>query len=212
MQPRVAAKHLHRAVEPENAAAPPSPTPAAIRPMPASGAQHDCGDRGKLSDFEQAQQRSDADYSEHEDHEANDEDGQRDGEQQWQQEQNVDRGQSAKRQQRGRGIAKAVVIFPAAQPGFGAQFPRQSPRLAERGRNILLASPRRMSFIEIGGVVGDDIVDLPRRKPGEPIAENRQEGDAVHSGSPSNWLTASVNARHSRFCAAKAARPLDVRR
>ena len=104
------------------------------------------------------------------------------------------------------------MIFPAAQPGFGAQFPRQPPGIAKCGGHLLLASPGRMGFVEIGGVVGEDIVDLPGREPGESIAKDAQEGDAVHQVPPSNWLTASVNARHSRFCATNAARPAEVSR
>jgi hypothetical protein len=73
------------------------------------------------------------------------------------------------------------VIFPVAQPGFGAQFPRQSPGIAERGSHLRLASPGGLGLIEIGHVVGEDIVDLPRRKSGEPVIENGQESDAVHS-------------------------------
>ena len=88
----------------------------------------------------------------------------------------------------------------------------EAPPTDKRRGYILFAARGRTGFIEIGGVVGEDIVDLRRRKPGEPIAEDSQEGDAVHFGSPSSWLTASANARHSRFCATKAARPLDVSR
>jgi hypothetical protein len=37
-----------------------------------------------------------------------------------------------------------------------------------------------VGFIEIGDVVGENVVDLPGRKPVETIAEDVQEGVAVH--------------------------------
>lgn len=133
-----------------------------------------------MPDFEKAQQQSDADDPEHEDHQAHDDHGQHHGEQQWQQEQDIDRRQPAQRQQYGRRITDAAMIFPAAQPALGTQFPRQPPWIAKRGGHLLLASPGGIGFVEIGDVVGEDVVDLAGRKPIETIAEHAHEGVAVH--------------------------------
>ena len=45
-------------------------------------------------------------------------------------------------------------------------------QLALSGGHLVLATPGGLGFIEIGDVIGEDIVDLLRRKPGEPIVED----------------------------------------
>ena len=75
-----------------------------------------------MCDLEKAEQQAGADHPEHEHHKAGNEQDQHDGKQQRQQQQQIDRRKAAERQQRRRGIAQAVMILPAAEPGFGAQL------------------------------------------------------------------------------------------
>jgi len=174
MQPRVIAELFTTAFRPNNSNAPIPPL-AVINPMPAKSAQHDLSDRRSMCDLEKAEQQAGADHPEHEHHKAGNEQDQHDGKQQRQQQQQIDRRKAAERQQRRRGIAQAVMILPAAEPGFGAQFACQPPRIAECCRDTLLGPPRSARLLEISGVVSQDIIDVFCRKPGEPVPERAED-------------------------------------
>ncbi len=163
-------------------------------------------------EMQYAHQQPRAHRGDHRQHRGEDRGQHRHQQQQWQQEQQIHRRESGERQQRRGEIAEAAMALPAPEPAFGAQLAGETAGIAERARDIFLAPSAGARLVEIGGVVGEDVLDLRSRHPREPLPEQAQEHLPVHSRSPSKSPTAATKPRHSRFCACSAARPRGVRR
>ena len=60
------------------------------------------------------------------------------------------------------------MVLPSAQSRLGAQLARQPSGVAKRGSDLLLRPAGGAGLLEMGGVVGQDVVDLGRGQPASP--------------------------------------------
>ncbi len=107
---------------------------------------------------------------------------------------------------------RAAALLPAAQFALGGDFLAELQRIAQGGRDIVLAASRRGGVAEMGLIVRHDVGDLIGGKSPQTLAQAGDEQHARHDASPSIFSTEAMKLFHSSRWAERVLRPASVKR
>ncbi|BAB49606.1 mlr2485 [Mesorhizobium japonicum MAFF 303099] len=179
-----------------------------------SGADEEASQREREGSARLEQQRGenglDAEHADGDERDAKPERKHDRRDEQRQQEDDVDEGKAGQGDRRRQHVRHAPMRFETAQTRLGAQLAGDPCRITERRRDLRFAAARGIG--EMGGIVANNILDLPRRQAGKSLSQRAQEGVPGHGKSSRSLSTAPAKERQSRRWASKACWPSGVSR
>src|SRR5215813_7145011 len=127
--------------------------------------------------------------------------------------------QCQKAEQKGKEVGRRACFLPEPKSHFCTQFARKAHGIAQRLCDFDLAPTLGQAFVEMAGIVAEELVDFSRRQTGQATAQGVQKLSFGHLSTPTIFAagaalvsdrtlaTAATKPFHSTFCAIRAAWP-----